>query len=107
MPAFLRENHRRKKDLLVGEPEEQALLGVHPVPRLVEYDRLLSVHDLPSYLVAYVGGGTLACGVAFGYFIDQGYSAYMLAGFALVMQVGALVALRGDKKLFTVASNKA
>jgi len=54
-----------------------------------------------------LGVGTLAGGVVFGYFIDQGYSAYMLAGFALVMQVGALVALRGDKKLFTVSSNKA
>jgi len=31
----------------------------------------------------------------------------MLAGFAFVMQVGALVVLMGDKKLFTVASNKA
>jgi hypothetical protein len=38
MPAFLRENYRRKRDLLVSEPEEQALLGVHPVPRLVEED---------------------------------------------------------------------
>ena len=53
-----------------------------------------------------LGVGTLAGGVVFGYFIDQGYSAYVLAGFALVMQVGALVALRGDKKLFTVASSK-
>jgi hypothetical protein len=54
-----------------------------------------------------VGVGTLASGVVFGYFIDQGYSAYMFAGFALVMQVGALISLRGGGDREKLLINKA
>jgi MFS family permease len=47
-----------------------------------------------------LGIGTLAGGVVFGFFIDQGFAGVIMLGFAFVMQVGALVALRGDKQLF-------
>ncbi len=47
-----------------------------------------------------LGVGTLAGGVVFGYFIDQGFAGVIMLGFAAVMQAGALLALRGDKQLF-------
>ena len=47
-----------------------------------------------------LGVGTLAGGVVFGFFIDQGFAGVIMFGFAVVMQVGALIALRGDKQLF-------
>ena len=47
-----------------------------------------------------LGVGTLAGGVVFGFFIDQGFAGVIMLGFAVVMQVGAMVALRGDKQLF-------
>jgi MFS family permease len=47
-----------------------------------------------------LGVGTLAGGAVFGYFIDQGFAGVIMLGFAVVMQAGALVALRGDKQLF-------
>ncbi|MEM2082011.1 MAG: MFS transporter [Candidatus Bathyarchaeia archaeon] len=42
-----------------------------------------------------LGLGTLASGVIFGFFIDAGYSAIILVAFALMLQVGALLALSG------------
>jgi MFS family permease len=47
-----------------------------------------------------LGVGTLAGGVVFGFFIDQGFAGVVMLGFAVVMQVGAMMALRGDKQLF-------
>jgi MFS family permease len=47
-----------------------------------------------------LGVGTLAGGVVFGFFIDQRFAGVVMLGFAVVMQVGAMVALRGDKQLF-------
>jgi MFS family permease len=47
-----------------------------------------------------LGVGTLVGGVVFGFFIDQGFAGVVMLGFAVVMQVGAMVALRGDKQLF-------
>ncbi len=46
-----------------------------------------------------LGVGTLVAGAVFGFFIDKGYSAYLLAGFALVLQVGALLVLIADKEV--------
>ena len=51
-----------------------------------------------------LGIGTLIGGAVFGFFIDQGYSALVMAGFALIMQVGALMALRSDRQLFPKTS---
>jgi MFS family permease len=51
-----------------------------------------------------LGIGTLVGGAAFGFFIDQGYSALVMMGFALIMQVGALMALRSDRQLFPKTS---
>ena len=48
-----------------------------------------------------LGLGTLASGVIFGFFIDQSYSAIVPMGFAMVLQVGAIVALRSDRQLFS------
>ena len=48
-----------------------------------------------------LGIGILVSGAAFGFFIDQGYSALVMAGFALIMQVGALITLRSDRQLFS------
>jgi MFS family permease len=48
-----------------------------------------------------LGLGTLASGVIFGFFIDQSYSTIVLMGFAMVLQVGAIVALRSDRQLFS------
>jgi MFS family permease len=48
-----------------------------------------------------LGIGTLVSGAVFGFFIDQGYSALVMTGFALIMQVGALVALWSNKQLFS------
>jgi len=44
-----------------------------------------------------LGIGTLVSGAVFGFFIDQGYSALVMMGFSLIMQVGALMTLRSDK----------
>lgn len=46
-----------------------------------------------------IGIGTLASGAVFGFFIDQGYSALVMMGFAFIMQIGALVALRSTKQI--------
>ena len=48
-----------------------------------------------------LGLGTLVSGVIFGFFIDQSYSTIFLTGFAIVFQVGAIIALRSDKQLFS------
>jgi len=48
-----------------------------------------------------LGVGTLAGGVVFGFFIDGGLSGVVMLGYALVMQVGALVALGAGKQMFT------
>lgn len=48
-----------------------------------------------------LGLGTLASGVIFGFFIDQSYSVTVLMGFAMVLQVGAIIALRSDRQLFS------
>lgn len=50
-----------------------------------------------------LGVGTLAGGIVFGFFIDQGFTGLTMMGFALVMQLSALVALRSDKQLFSKA----
>lgn len=50
---------------------------------------------------ALLGFGTLASGVIFGFLIDQGYSAAVLVGFALLLQIGAIAALKSDKQLFS------
>jgi hypothetical protein len=42
---------------------------------------------------------TLASGVIFGLFIDTGYSAIVLVGFALLLQVSAIIALAGQTSL--------
>ncbi len=47
-----------------------------------------------------LGVGTLAGGVVFGFFIDGGFSGAVMLGYALVMQVGAFVALGAGKQLF-------
>lgn len=49
---------------------------------------------------AILGFGTLMSGVIFGFLIDGGYSAIVLLGFALVLQIAAIGALRSDKELF-------
>jgi len=46
-----------------------------------------------------LGVGTLLGGAIFGFFIDRGYSGMVMLGYALVMQVGALIALRADTQL--------
>jgi MFS family permease len=48
-----------------------------------------------------LGLGTLASGVIFGFFIDQSYSVTVLMGFAMVLQVGAIITLRSDRQLFS------
>ena len=48
-----------------------------------------------------LGIGTLVGGAIFGFFIDQGYSALVMMGFALIMQVGALVTLNSNRQLFS------
>jgi len=53
-----------------------------------------------------LGIGTLASGIIFGFFIDQNYSTIILVGFAIVLQVGAIVALRSDKALFSNTMKK-
>ncbi len=47
-----------------------------------------------------LGLGTLASGVVFGFFIDSGYSAVVLVVFALLLQVGAIIALSGANRSF-------
>jgi MFS family permease len=46
-----------------------------------------------------LGVGTLAGGVVFGFFIDNGFTGLAMMAFALVMQLGALIALRSDVRL--------
>jgi len=48
-----------------------------------------------------LGLGTLASGVIFGFFTDQNYPATVLMGFAAVFQIGAIIALRSDRQLFS------
>jgi MFS family permease len=50
-------------------------------------------------LNAILGFGTLASGVIFGYFLDKGYSTIILVGFALVLQIGAILTLSRCRKL--------
>jgi MFS family permease len=40
-----------------------------------------------------LGLGTLASGVIFGFFIDQGYSAIVVMEFVMVLRVGAIIVL--------------
>ncbi|HEX9262198.1 MAG TPA: MFS transporter [Candidatus Bathyarchaeia archaeon] len=47
-----------------------------------------------------LGLGTLLSGVVFGFFIDSRYSAIVLVVFALLLQVGAIIALSGANKYF-------
>ncbi len=47
-----------------------------------------------------LGLGTLASGVVFGFFIDSGNSAIALVGFALLLQVSAIIALSRATKSF-------
>jgi MFS family permease len=51
-----------------------------------------------------LGVGTLLGGAIFGYFIDNNYSGVIMLGYALVLQVGALIALRADPQLSTVSN---
>jgi len=53
-----------------------------------------------------LGLGTLASGVLFGFFIDQRYSAMVMMGFAMILQVSAIIALRSDKELFSNSTKK-
>jgi MFS family permease len=41
-----------------------------------------------------LGFGTLASGVIFGFFIDQSFSTILLMGFTIILQVGAIIALK-------------
>jgi len=50
---------------------------------------------------AILGFGTLASGVIFGYFLDKGYSVIVLVGFALMLQLFAIIALSRNKRLFS------
>lgn len=52
-----------------------------------------------------LGLGTLASGVIFGFFLDSGYSAIVVVGFALLLQVGAIIALSWAKTLFKNQQN--
>jgi len=47
-----------------------------------------------------LGLGTLASGVIFGFLIDSGYSAIVLVGFALALQIGAIITLRHSRQIF-------
>lgn len=47
-----------------------------------------------------LGFGTLASGVIFGFFLDMGYSAIVLVGFALALQIVAITVLRRSKQTF-------
>jgi MFS family permease len=49
---------------------------------------------------AVLGLGTLASGIIFGFFIDTGYSVIVLVGFALLLQVAAIIALSRATKSF-------
>jgi len=51
---------------------------------------------------AILGFGTLASGVIFGYFLDKGYSVIILVGFALALQVGAILTLSRSNKLLKI-----
>jgi len=53
-----------------------------------------------------LGFGTLASGVIFGYFLDKGYSVIVLVGFALMLQLFAIIALGRNRKLFSNAPTK-
>jgi MFS family permease len=55
---------------------------------------------------AILGFGTLASGVIFGYFLDKGYSVIILVGFALALQVGSILTLRRNGKLFSKVPSK-
>lgn len=47
-----------------------------------------------------LGFGTLASGLIFGFFLDMGYSAVILVGFALALQIGAVIILSRSKQIF-------
>jgi MFS family permease len=53
-----------------------------------------------------LGLGTLLAGVIFGFFIDQSYSTITIMVFALVLQMGAIIALRSDKQLLSNTAKK-
>ncbi len=48
-----------------------------------------------------LGLGTLASGFVFGFFTGQSYPATVLAGFAVVFQIGAILTPTGDRQLFS------
>lgn len=50
---------------------------------------------------AVLGFGTLASGVIFGYFLSASYSVIILVGFALSLQVAAILILNHSRKLFS------
>jgi len=47
-----------------------------------------------------LGLGTLSSGVVFGFFIDKSYSVIVLVGFALLLQIGAIIVLHSANKSF-------
>jgi MFS family permease len=47
-----------------------------------------------------LGLGTIVSGAIFGFLIDGGYSAIVLVGFALVLQIGAIIILSRSKQIF-------
>jgi MFS family permease len=55
---------------------------------------------------ALLGFGTLASGAIFGYFLDKGYSLIIFVGFALVLQIGAILTLSRNRRLTSNAAPK-
>jgi MFS family permease len=55
---------------------------------------------------AILGFGTLVSGVIFGYFLNAGYSMIILVGFSLTLQIGSILTLMRNRKLFSNASLK-
>ncbi len=55
---------------------------------------------------AVLGFGTLVSGVIFGYFLNEGYSMIILVGFALPLQIGAILTLSRSKKHFSNTPTK-
>jgi MFS family permease len=55
---------------------------------------------------AALGLGTLASGVIFGFLIDHSYTAEVLMGIATLLQIGAIIALRSGKQIFSIDRKK-
>jgi MFS family permease len=53
-----------------------------------------------------LGLGTLASGVIFGFLMDHSYTAEVMMGIAIVLQIGAIIALRSDKQIFSNSRKK-